>query len=159
MKYLKIILAIILIAAFYFIYLFIPSKVVLTNLEDFPKSAYDAQKGIVQVQYWDKWMPFKQKNDKNKTFVFDNCTMIVEFGAKVDNAITTLTIDDIETKFRISALYDSNKDKTAVKYECIIDNSTLNPIKRIQNYYTAKRLEQQIKVIMQAAKAYYEKTN
>lgn len=157
MKYLKITIAIIFIASFYFVYLFIPSKIVIKGLDNFPKSAYDGEKGIVQTQYWDKWMPFKQKDDKTSTFTFDNCTLRVDKGGMIDNAKSKLQIEDIETKLTISAYYDSEKAITAVLYDCTVNNNTMNPIKRIQNYYTAKKLEKQIKEIMQAAKVYYSK--
>jgi hypothetical protein len=156
MKYLTNGIIIIVFAAIYFVYLYIPSRIVLQGIDNYPKSAY-GEKGIVQPEYWDKWMPYKQKNDKASIFTFENCELRVDKGGMIDNAKSILAINDIETKLTISAFYDSEKASTAVRYDCKIDNSTMNPIKRIQNYYAAKKLDKQIKEIMQAAKVYYSK--
>jgi hypothetical protein len=156
MKYLTNGIIIIVFAAIYFVYLYIPSRIDVKVLENFPKSAY-GEKGIVQVQYWDKWMPYKQKNDKPKIYTFENCELRVDKGGIVDNAKSILVINDIKTKLTISTVYDPEKASTAVYYDYQIDNSTMNPIKRIQNYYAAKKLDKQIKEIMQAAKVYYSK--
>jgi hypothetical protein len=160
MKYLKITIAIIFVASFYFVYLFIPNKIVIAGIDNFPKSAYalyDGDNGITEVQYWDKWMPFKQKDDKTSTLIFENFKLRVDKGGMVDNAKSILESEDIESKLTISAFYDTTKALTTVNYDCTIDNNTLNPIKRIQNFYAAKKFEKQINEIIQAAKIYYEK--
>lgn len=154
MKYLKILGFLLAISGIYFFYLFIPNKIIIAGNDNFPKAANDPNKGILQIQYWDKWMPYKKI--EGHSFVFENCKLQVN-EAFISSAKSDFSIDDFNALFIISAL-DAGNDSTFVRYECIIDNKTISPLKRWQHYTSSKKLEKQILKIMNAAKVYYSKT-
>jgi hypothetical protein len=157
MKYLKISLSVILALAIYFIYLFIPNRIVLSGNDNYGMAANDPNYGILQIQYWDKWMPYKKIDTVNNRFYFDNSSMDVQ-NAFISSAKSKLIVDETEGTLTLTAL-DAGNGKTYVRYECIIENRGSNPLYRIRNYQAAKKMEKEIAVIMQAAKKHYTPAN
>jgi hypothetical protein len=153
MKYLKMSLTIIVVLAIYFIYLFIPNRIILSGNDNFGKSANDAKLGILQIQYWDKWMPYKTIDTLNRRFYFENSRMDVQ-NAFISSAKSKFIVDDVEAILTFSAI-DAGNDKTYVRYECIIENRGFSPMTRIHNYQASKKMEKELAVIIQAAKKHY----
>ena len=154
MKYLKIIGFLLVVGGIYFFYLFIPNRIILSGNHNFPKAANDPSKGILQIQYWDKWMPYKKI--EGHSFIFENSKLDVQ-EAFLSSAKSNFSIGDMNALLIISSL-DADNDSAFVRYECVIENRTLSPIKRWQNYTSSKKMEQQILKIMNAAKVYYSKS-
>ena len=153
MKYLKISLTIIVVLAIYFIYLFIPNRIILTGNDNFGKSANDPNLGILQIQYWNKWMPYKSIDTINRRFYFQNSRMDVQ-NAFISSAKSTFIVDDVAAVLTFIAI-DAGNNKTYVKYECIIENRGFSPMARIKNYQASKKMEKDLAVIIQAAKKHY----
>ena len=153
MKYLKMSLTIIVVLAIYFIYLFIPNRIILSGNDNFGKSANDAKLGILQIQYWDKWMPYKTIDTLNRRFYFENSRMDVQ-NAFISSAKSKFIVDDVDAILTFSAI-DAGNDKTYVRYECIIENRGFSPMTRIHNYQASKKMEKELAVIIQAAKKHY----
>ena len=153
MKYLKMSLTIIVVLAIYFIYLFIPNRIILSGNDNFGKSANDAKLGILQIQYWDKWMPYKTIDTLNRRFYFENSRMDVQ-NAFISSAKSKFIVDDVEAILTFSAI-DAGNDKTYVRYECIIENRGFSPMTRIHNYQASKKMEKELALIIQAAKKHY----
>ena len=151
MKYLKIIASILAIALFYFIYLFIPNKIVLTGNNYIPKSADELTKGIMEIQYWDRWMPYKKI--ESHTFIFEQGQMEVQ-EAFISSAKSKFTLEDIIAPITLSAV-DAGKDSSFLRYECLIDNHNISPVKRIHTYLMSKKIQAQLDPILLAAKKYY----
>ena len=153
MKYLKISLTIIVVLAIYFIYLFIPNRIILTGNDNFGKSANDPNLGILQIQYWNKWMPYKSIDSINSGFYFQNSRMVVQ-NTFISYAKSTFIVDDVAAVLTFIAI-DAVNNKTYVKYECIIENRGFSPMARIKNYQASKKMEKDLAVIIQAAKKHY----
>jgi len=153
MKYLKMSLTIIVVLAIYFIYLFIPNRIILSGNDNYGKSANDAKLGILQIQYWDKWMPYKTIDTLNRRFYFENSRMDVQ-NAFISSAKSKFIVDDVEAILTFSAI-DAGNDKTYVRYECIIENRGFSPTTRIHNYQASKKMEKELALIIQAAKKHY----
>ncbi len=153
MKYLKMSLTIIVVLAIYFIYLFIPNRIILSGNDNYGKSANDAKLGILQIQYWDKWMPYKTIDTLNRRFYFENSRMDVQ-NAFISSAKSKFIVDDVEAILTFSAI-DAGNDKTYVRYECIIENRGFSPMTRIHNYQASKKMEKELALIIQAAKKHY----
>ncbi len=151
MKYLKIIAFCLVVGGIYFFYLFIPNRIMISGNDYFPKAANDPIKGIIQIQYWDKWMPYKKIEDHS--FVFENSKLDVQ-ESFISSAKSIFSMDNTNAPLIISAL-DAGNDSTYVRYECSIDNRTFSPMARWQNYTSSKKMEVQILKIMKAAKDYY----
>jgi len=155
MKYFKITLASIAVLAIYFIYLYIPNRIIISGNDNFGQSANDPHLGILQIQYWDKWIPYKSIDTLNRRFYFENSRMDVQ-NAFISNAKSKFVVDDVEAILTFSAI-EAGNDKTFVRYECVINNRTFSPIARIHNYQSSKIMEKELAVIMQAAKKHYAK--
>jgi hypothetical protein len=153
MKYLKMTAFLLVVGGIYFFYLFIPNRIIISGNDYFPKAANDPDKGILQIQYWDKWMPYKKI--EGHSFVFENCKLDVQ-EAFISSAKSNISRDDTNAPLIISAL-DAGNDSTYVRYECSIDNRSFSPIVRWHNYASSKKMEEQILKIMKAAKIYYSK--
>jgi hypothetical protein len=153
MKYLKMSLTIIVVLAIYFIYLFIPNRIILSGNDNYGKSANDAKLGILQIQYWDKWMPYKTIDTLNRRFYFENSRMDVQ-NAFISSAKSKFIVDDVDAILTFSAI-DAGNDKTYVRYECIIENRGFSPMTRIHNYQASKKMEKELALIIQAAKKHY----
>ena len=153
MKYLKMSLTIIVVLAIYFIYLFIPNRIILSGNDNYGKSANDAKLGILQIQYWDKWMPYKTIETLNRRFYFENSRMDVQ-NAFISSAKSKFIVDDVDAILTFSAI-DAGNDKTYVRYECIIENRGFSPMTRIHNYQASKKMEKELALIIQAAKKHY----
>lgn len=151
MKYVKILVACILVIAFGFFYLYIPGKIVISGNDYFSGQAMNPQNGMTQIQYWDKWMPYKKID--GHSFIFNNSTLEVK-EAFVSAAKSTLYMDGVNAPLTISAL-EAGKDSTYVRFECVINNYHISPLKRLHYYKTSKKMEAQIKIILQSAKQYY----
>jgi hypothetical protein len=153
MKYLKVSLTIIVAIAIYFIYLFIPSRIVISGNDNFGKMANDPNFGVLQIQYWDKWMPYQKIDTVSHSFFFPNSRMDVQ-TAFISSAKSKFIVDEVEGVLTFSALEASN-DQTYVRYECVIENRSFFPMTRIQNFQASKKMKKELEIIMQAAKKYY----
>ena len=153
MKYLKIIAFALAIGGFYYFYQFIPNKIVISGNDHFSIAAIDPSKGILQIQYWDKWMPYKKI--EGHSFLFENSRLDVQ-ESFLSAAKSNFSMDGINALLIISAL-EAGNDSCFVRYECVIDNKNYSPLKRWHYYHTSKKIESQILKIMKAAKVYYSK--
>jgi hypothetical protein len=151
MKYFKIIASILAIAVFYFIYLFIPNKIVLSGNDYIPKSADELTRGIMEIQYWDRWMPYKKI--EGHTFLFEKGKMEVQ-EAFISSAKSKYSLEDITAPITLSAV-DAGKDSSFLRYECIIDNHNISPVKRVHYYLMSKEIQKELDPILLAAKKYY----
>jgi hypothetical protein len=139
--------------SFYFIYLFIPNRIIISGNDKFGISANDPNFGILQIQYWDKWIPYKSIDTINHSFYFENSRMDVQ-NAFISSAKSKLIVDHTEGILTFSAL-DAGEGKTYVRYECAIENRGFNPMVRLRNYLASKKMAKEIAFIMQAAKKHY----
>lgn len=155
MKYLKMGLVAIMVLGIYFIYLFIPNRIILSGNDNYGKSANDPNYGILQIQYWDKWMPYKTMDTLNRRFYFENSRMDVQ-NAFISSAKSKFIVNDVEGVLTFSAI-DAGNEKTYVRYECVINNRIFSPLTRIHNYQASKKMEKELAVIMNAAKKHYAK--
>ena len=153
MKYLKMGLLAILVLGIYFIYLFIPNRIILSGNDNYGKSANDPNFGILQIQYWDKWMPHQSIQDN--TFIFKQGKL--EVHESFLSAIKCFyTLNEMSGPVTYSAI-DAGGDSTLMRYEAKIDNRILSPLKRIQNYADSKKMKLQLDATLVAAANFYSK--
>ena len=151
MKYVKIAATILAIAFFYFTYLYIPNKIVFAGNDYIPKFSDSSKKDFLEIQYWDKWMPYKKI--EGHSFIFENGKMEVG-DAFLSTAKCIYSIDEVYVPVIFSSV-DAGNDSSLIRYECNLYNRYFSPITRIQNYLIAKKVQQQLIPIMNAAKKYY----
>jgi hypothetical protein len=151
MKYLKIILAIVLSAAFLFIYLYIPNNIIVSNNVYVPQAGSSVTRSFVQIQYWDKWMP--RKSIQGHSFIFEDgeLEMIESFIATAKGVYTK---PGLESSIIFSAI-DAGKDSSMIRFEATIDNRHLSPFTRIHQFIESKKLNALLNNIILSAAAYY----
>jgi hypothetical protein len=154
MKYLKIILAIVLSAAFLFIYLFIPNRIVVSDNIYIPQAGSSVTRGFVQIQYWDKWMP--RKTIQGHSFIWEDGELEIN-AAFIASVKSRFSKEDFEAGVIFSAV-DAGKDSSLVRFEAEVDNRHLSPLTRIHNYVEAQKLKIQLNKVIRAASAYYSST-
>jgi hypothetical protein len=52
---------------------------------------------------------------------------------------------------------DAGGDSTMIRYEAIINNKFISPIRRINNYVDSKKMKMQLDITLDAAKNFYSK--
>lgn len=151
MKYLKIILALVLSAAFLFIYLFIPNNIIVSDHVYVTQAGSSVTRSFVQIQYWDKWMPHKAI--EGHSFILEDGT--IEINASfIASVKSRFTKENFEAGIIFSAV-DAGKDSSLVRFEAEVDNRHLSPLTRIHNYIEAQKLKVQLNTIIRTASAYY----
>ena len=154
MKYLKIILAIVLSAAFLFIYLYIPNNIIVSNNVYVYQAGSSVTRGFVQIQYWDKWMP--RKSIQGHSFIWEDGELEIN-AAFIASVKSKFTKPEFEAGVTFSAV-DAGKDSSLVRFEAEVDNRHLSPVTRIHNYLEAQKLKIQLNKVIDAAASYYGTT-
>ena len=151
MKYLKIILAIVLSAAFLFIYLFIPNNIIVSDNVYVTQVGSSVTRSFVQIQFWDKWMPHKAI--EGHSFIWEKGALEIN-ASFIASVKARFTKEDFEAGVIFSAV-DAGKDSSLVRFEAEVDNRHLSPITRIHNYIEAQQLKTQLLTVIKTAAAYY----
>jgi hypothetical protein len=154
MKYYKIILAIAISASFIFIYLFIPSNIIVSDNIVVHQSGSSVTRGFVQIQYWDKWMPHKKI--EGHSFILEEGELAIN-ASFIASVKANFSKGDFSSGVIFSAI-DAGRDSTLIRFEASVDNRHLSPITRIQNYIESRKLKSQLLTIIKAAGAYYGST-
>lgn len=151
MKYLKIILAIVLSAAFLFIYLFIPNNIIVSDNVYVTQAGSSVTRSFVQIQYWDKWMP--HKSIEGHSFIWEDGALEIHTSF-IASVKANFTKEGFESAIIFSAV-DAGKDSSLVRFEAEVDNRHLSPITRLHNYVEAQKLKKQLNIVIKTAAAYY----
>ncbi len=154
MKQFKTIATVVVVVLFFIIYLFIPNKIVVTENLVVPQSSTGVTRGLMNIQYWDKWMPYK--SIEGHTFILAGGKLeVVE--SFLSSAKTNFILEDFSTPVTFSAVA-SGKDSSLIRYEAIIDNRHVSPIQRIQDYLMSKKIKAQMNIVLEAAGKNYSTT-
>ena len=151
MKYIKTSLAIIAAFIVILVYLIIPNKIVVSKTIFVHQPGNLVVNAFMSIQYWDKWMPYKKI--EGHSFIFENGKMEVG-DAFLSTAKCIYSIDDVYVPVIFTSV-DAGNDSSLIRYECNLYNRYISPVTRIQNYFIAKKIQQQLIPIMSAAKKYY----
>ena len=154
MKQFKTIAAVIAVVLFFIIYLFIPNKIVVTKDLIVPQSSAGVTRGLMNIQYWDKWMPYK--SIEGHSFLLEGGSLEV-LESFLSSAKTIFKIEEFSTPVTFSAVA-SGKDSSLIRYEAVIDNRHVSPIQRIQDYWVSKKVKAQMNIVIEAAGKNYATT-
>lgn len=154
MKHLKLIIALLLSAAFVFIYLFIPNRIDIKDQVLVRQAGSAVTRGFIQIQYWDKWMP--HKGIEGHSFILEKGKLELA-SAFIASAKAIYTLDNFSAGITFSAV-NAGKDSSLIIFEEMVDNRHISPITRIHNYIEAQQLKHILKKIILAAGQYYSNT-
>jgi hypothetical protein len=150
----KLILGAVLMIFFLFTYLYIPNKIVVSNNLFVYQAGTSVTRGLTQIEYWDKWVPYK--SIEGHSFILEEGKLeVVE--SFIASAKTNYLLGDKTTPVFFSAV-DAGKDSSLLRFEAVIDNRHLSPITRIENFFTSKHIERNMNALLQKAGSYYNTT-
>lgn len=132
-------------------YIFIPNKILVTKSAYVRQPGSSVTNGFMQIQYWDKWMP--HESIEGNTFIFKQGKM--EVHESFLSAIKCFyTLDEMSGPVTYSAI-DAGGDSTLLRYEAIINNKVISPIKRFKNYFGSQKMKLQLDTTLEAAIHFY----
>jgi len=154
MKFTKVFIAIVLAGLLGFVYLFIPSTLIVSGSAIAHQSNNSVIRGFTKLENWGNWMP--KKVDGKNSFTLENGIINI-------NATTVASANGAYLRgthrFPIVFATDAvGNDSTAIKYQLTIDNNSLAPFQRIENYFLALRIKKELSTLTEQAGKYYSTT-
>lgn len=139
------------------VYLLIPGVIHISDDKGLPVTQGGIFRNLVENNDWSKWWPGKTVDISNKLsqhYAYQNFNYI----------ITNKTINTIEmgiTNTRLNArsvmtIVPTHLDSVKIYWEAVLPTS-YNPVKRLQIYFAARSLEQDIKKLLRTVQTYFSK--
>ncbi len=122
------------------VYVFIPSQIIIKGSKMVYKTTTSVIRGIMQTNRWPEWMP---KDIEIKVI-----------GSLVATIQAEINVDQIQVPIVFSIKEGQNKSST-IDFETNMDNSQLSPIARIQYFIFAKKIQNKLDRVIEAASNYY----
>jgi len=154
MKFTKVFIAIVLAGLLGFVYLFIPSTLIVSGSAIAHQSNNSVIRGFLQLDHWGQWLPAKDTG-KNTYPLKHGPLKIINSNVASVNAAYLIGDEHFPIVFATDAV---GNDSTAIKYQLTIDNISLSPIKRIENYFLALSIKKELSNLIDQAGNYYSVT-
>lgn len=122
------------------IYLIIPNQINIKGKQVVYQPATSLSRGIMQTAKWAEWLP---KDIEIKVI-----------SSLVATIQTELNVDQIQVPV-VFSIEDAQNKSSTIGYETIMDNHQWSPITRIQYFIFAKKIEDKLDRIIEAAGAHY----
>lgn len=153
MNYSKLIALLLITSLIYFIYLFIPNSITVSDSAKTRQVQNTVLRGFMQFENWNKWTFYKTSDSsinlssgvlKIKSSFVSN--VYCEYLTKDQKLPLTITVDPI------------GKDSSKIEFQLTIDNKTFLPWQRISNYFLAQRIHSSLNSFINKAIKYYTTT-
>ena len=154
MKFTKVFLAIVIAGLLCFVYLFIPSSIIVSGSSIAHQPNNSIIRGFMQLDHWGEWLPAKDTG-KNAYTLNHGPLKIISSNVASVNAAYLVGAEHFPIVFATDAV---GNDSTAIKYQLTIDNISLSPIKRIENYFLALSIKKELSTLIDQAGNYYSTT-
>jgi len=154
MKFTKVFLAIVIAGLLCFVYLFIPSSLIVSGSSIAHQSNNSVIRGFMQLDHWDEWLP-AEDTGKNAYSLNHGPLKIISSNVASVNAAYLVGAERFPIVFATDAV---GNDSTAIKYQLTIDNISFSPIKRIENYFLALSIKKELSTLIEQAGNYFSKT-
>jgi len=154
MKFIKIFIAIVLAGLLGFVYLFIPSTLILSGTAIAHQSNNSVIRGFTKLENWGNWMP--KKVDGQNSFTLENG--IINISA---TTVASANGEYLRGTHHFPIVFATDavgNDSTAIKYQLTMDNISLYPFQRIENYFLALRIKKELSALTEQAGKYYTTT-
>ena len=140
MRKIVLLLSTILVLSLVAVYLLIPKLIIIKGAQVVNQSAPSVIRGMMQVDKWSEWLPKE--------------TQLRVTSSMVATIQTELTLDKINIPVEFSIMDDTSAN-AIIGFETSMVNSNWSPIARVQNYLFAKKIQEQLDIILSAAGNYY----
>jgi hypothetical protein len=154
MNYSKLIALLLITSVVYFIYLFIPNTLTISESAITKQAGNTVLRGFMQFETWEKWLTKKEK-DSNSYSLANGVVKIK--SSFVSNVYCDYIIKDknIPLTFTIESI---GKDSSKIEFQLSIDNKTLLPWQRVANYFLAQSVDAALTHTINQAIKYYTTT-
>ncbi len=122
------------------VYVFIPSQIVIKGSKMVYQPTTSVIRGMMDTSRWPEWMP---KDIEIKVI-----------GSLVATIQAEINVDQIQVPIVFSIKEGQNKSST-IDFETNMDNGQLSPIARIQYFIFAKKIQNKLDRVIEAASNYY----
>jgi hypothetical protein len=122
------------------VYVFIPSQIVIKGSKMVYQPTSSVIRGMMDTSRWSEWMP---KDIEFKVI-----------GSLVATIQAEINVDQIQVPIVFSIKEGQNKSST-IDFETNMDNGQLSPIARIQYFIFAKKIQNKLDRVIEAASNYY----
>ena len=122
------------------VYLFIPSQISIKGSQMVYQPTSSVNRAMTQTSKWDEWMP--------KEIVLKPTSSLV---ATVE---AELNQDGIQVPV-VFSIENGEGNNSFIRYETSMNNIGWSPIERIQYYLFAKKIQDQLNLVLSAATAHY----
>jgi hypothetical protein len=138
------------------IYIFIPGNISIAKTI-FPNcSEAGAIRSLADETKWEKWWPVSGKVASESFFVYNNIRYHLGQRLYNDNGILVLIeTDDLKIQSRIS-VYHIGSESIAIEWTGSF-HSSLNPAKKLHQYYEAKIIQNNMSDILQSMRVFLDK--
>ena len=134
------------------IYIFIPSQIKFSKIIILDNTVNAVQRFLFYPDNWNKWFPVRSVQDKN--FYFNNYQYQI-ISASLNGIKLLVTSGSKSSKSSITLFHLDDK-RVAIDWEATI-SKTSNPIKKIRNYFEAKKLQRDMEKIVSFLKKFLSK--
>jgi len=122
------------------VYLLVPMLIIIKGTQVVNQSTPSVIRGMMQSDKWSEWLPKE--------------TQLRVTSSMVATIQTELTLDKINIPVEFSIMDDTSAN-AIIGFETSMGNSNWLPIARVQNYLFAKKIQEQLDIILSAAGNYY----
>lgn len=122
------------------VYLLVPMLIIIKGTQVVNQSTPSVIRGMMQSDKWSEWLPKE--------------TQLRVTSSMVATIQTELTLDKINIPVEFSIMDDTSAN-AIIGFETSMVNSNWSPIARVQNYLFAKKIQEQLDIILSAAGNYY----
>ena len=154
MKFTKVFIVIIIAGLLGFVYLFIPSRIVLSGSAVAHQSGNAVIRGFKQLDHWGEWLPAKDAIS-NTPYINQSSFKITASSIATVNGQCSLNEINVPLLFAVESI---GRYSAAFEYEATLNNKFMSPWKRITNYFLALTLKKELNKITNQAANYYSTT-
>lgn len=137
------------------IYLFIPNKIIISKKVNVAANHEALFRTLSDSANWKNWWPGKKETDPTKGVLSLNGLQYKPGERRTLSLPLIISNKDFRTFIELTFI-TIDKESTTVNLDGIIPTS-YNPIKRIQRFFTARKIKKDINTMFESINSYYSK--
>ncbi|PLW89436.1 hypothetical protein [Mucilaginibacter sp.] len=153
MKNPAVIVLALLLLVFISIYFIIPEKIKTTNAVQIDASDMNVARYLVNKRAWQKWWPGKSNTQDSSLYTYKNMAFTLHDNT---NGSMPALISYGNTKAGSSLTYNSIEEGSCMVYWTVEMQTSLNPVKRVQEYLEIKKLGGELQDILRIFKKFMQ---
>ena len=156
MKKISIILAVVLLLLLAFTYLFIPNSITIAQKISIAANREAIFRKLGDATEWKKWWPGEENNNASNHLLVLNGLQYKLDDKKFLSLLISISNQNFKAVTELTFIPE-NIDESTLSLNGIIPTS-YNPIKRIQLFFTSRKIKKDINTLLQSIKSHYSTT-